>query len=336
MCWPPWLRLLDSHVYALWPSDSASSRSLCSWTACQPLGQHITAAHTLVSATQGDSRVFCPDAEGQLIHTYTVTPTAALLPAPPQSEANQQPALPADLRQVDWDPTRPWHPRACRRRGRGFGTASTCPRPSPHRIDPRSWGFGSEPAQEYVVRTRASRLRTLRRMLSAPCGQPSGQHSMVMSTVASAAASSSSLSQMPQVLLASKEHQPYPLMPHGCIAASLVQLQSETDAPRSRTGPQPTPRQRVRVALRSDDTDVASLAKAHPSSSEWAHTWRAAHSKRHWVMDVKQAVAAVRCGVVWCGVVWCGQWMCWLSWLHGTTGKVERPAEKHGPGQPHD
>ena len=39
-----------------------------------------------------------------------------------------------------------------------------------------------------------------------------------------------------------------------------------------------TPRQRVRAALRSDDTDIASLAEAHPSSPEWAHTWRAATS----------------------------------------------------------
>jgi hypothetical protein len=39
-----------------------------------------------------------------------------------------------------------------------------------------------------------------------------------------------------------------------------------------------TPRQRVRAALRSDDTDIASLAEAHPSSPEWAHTWRAARS----------------------------------------------------------
>ncbi len=35
------------------------------------------AAHILASAAPGDSRVFCPDAEGELIHTYTVTPTAA-------------------------------------------------------------------------------------------------------------------------------------------------------------------------------------------------------------------------------------------------------------------
>ncbi len=33
-------------------------------------------------------------------------------------------------------------------------------------IDPRSWGFGSDPTNEYVVRTRASRLRTLRRIIA--------------------------------------------------------------------------------------------------------------------------------------------------------------------------
>ena len=34
----------------------------------------------------------------------------------------------------------------------------------------------------------------------------------------------------------------------------------------------------MRATLRSDDTDIASLAEAHPSSPEWAHTWRAATS----------------------------------------------------------
>jgi len=33
-------------------------------------------------------------------------------------------------------------------------------------LDPRSWGFGSEPVHEYVVRSRASRLRTLRRLIA--------------------------------------------------------------------------------------------------------------------------------------------------------------------------
>ena len=33
-------------------------------------------------------------------------------------------------------------------------------------IDLRSWGFRSEAAHEYVVRTRASRLRTLRRIIA--------------------------------------------------------------------------------------------------------------------------------------------------------------------------
>ncbi len=141
-----------------------------------------------MSAAAGDSRVFCPDADGQLIHTYTVTPTAALqpaLPLPPLPEASQQPPLPADLRPVlvmDWDPTRPWHPRHMGPQARAGDAdavpAQPQPQPqlaiSPHLvgawsagvIDPRSWGFGSEPAHEYVVRTRASRLRTLRRIIA--------------------------------------------------------------------------------------------------------------------------------------------------------------------------
>ena len=77
-----------------------------SWAAhvCGPAPQPTH----LVSATTGDSRVFCPDADGHLIHTYTVTPTAALQPALPLPEAGQQPPLPADLRPVSsWTGTRP-------------------------------------------------------------------------------------------------------------------------------------------------------------------------------------------------------------------------------------
>ena len=40
---------------------------------------------------------------------------------------------------------------------------------------------------------------------------------------------------------------------------------------------------RVHAALRSGDTDIASLAEANPSSSEWAHTWRAALSQLPWI-----------------------------------------------------
>ncbi|CAL5219684.1 g1571 [Coccomyxa viridis] len=163
-----------------------------SWAAhvCGPAPQPTQ----LVSAAAGDSRVFCPDADGQLIHTYTVTPTAALQPALPLPEASQQPPLPADLRPVlvmDWDPTRPWHPRHMGPQARAGDAdavpAQPQPQPqlaiSPHLvgawsagvIDPRSWGFGSEPAHEYVVRTRASRLRTLRRIIA---GLPDAVSSM--------------------------------------------------------------------------------------------------------------------------------------------------------------
>ncbi len=108
----------------------------------------------------GDSRVFCPDAEGQLIHTYTVTPTAALLPAPPQPEASQQPALPTDLRPVlvmEWDPTRPWHPRHMGPQAHAIDAAAAPAQPQPQpelALVVGAWsagvtefkGFGSEPA----------------------------------------------------------------------------------------------------------------------------------------------------------------------------------------------
>ena len=112
-------------------------------------------------------------------------------------------------------------------------------------IDPRSWGFG---AHEYVVRTRASRLRTLRRIIA---GLPDAVSSMrpaiwpaeygdehsgirrLESRWAGIIASSSSPRQVPRVLLASEEHQTHPLTLRGCIALSLVQLLFETDAHRS-------------------------------------------------------------------------------------------------------
>ena len=112
---------------------------------------------------------------------------------------------------------------------------------------------GHEPAAYAHCNASSQACQTL----SAPCGQPSGQQSMVMSTVASATlslvgqlpgiiASRSSLNQMSQVLLASGEHQTHPLTPHGCIALSLVQLQFETDAHRSRSSQHRPSRQSLR------------------------------------------------------------------------------------------
>jgi len=51
-----------------------------SWTA-HVCGPSPRPTH-MVSAAPANRRVFCPDADGQLIHTHTVTATAAQIPAP--------------------------------------------------------------------------------------------------------------------------------------------------------------------------------------------------------------------------------------------------------------
>jgi len=102
----------------------------------------------MASAAPADSRVFCPDADGQLIHTHTVTATAALVPAPALEQDAPQPQLPADLRPVlviDWDPTRPWHPR---HRGpladlAGADAVQAAPQPEPS-LDPHMVGAWSD------------------------------------------------------------------------------------------------------------------------------------------------------------------------------------------------
>ena len=202
---------------------------------------------------------------------YTKVIDSRFQPALPLPEASQQPPLPADLRPVlvmDWDPTRPWHPRHMGPQARAGDAdavpAQPQPQPqlaiSPHLvgawsagvIDPRSWASaaslptsmssGRGPAA--CARCDASLQACQTR--SAPCGQPSGQQSTVMSTAASVAlslvgqqhgiiASSSSPRRVPRVLLASEEHQTHPLTLRGCIALSLVQLLFETDAHRSRS-----------------------------------------------------------------------------------------------------
>ena len=79
--------------------------------------------------------------------------------------------------------------------------------------DPRSWSFGSEPAHEYVVRTRASRLRTLSTVYG-------DEHSGIrrLESRWAVIASSTSLSQMLLVLLASEGHQTHP--PNASLSAS--------------------------------------------------------------------------------------------------------------------
>ena len=294
-----------------------------SWAAhvCGPSPQPTHMA----SAAPADSRVFCPDADGQLIHTYTVTATAALVLAPALEQDAPQPQLPADLRPVlvmDWDPTRPWHPRHMGPQaglaGADAAQAEPHPEPSPHLhmvgawsdgvLDPRSWGFGSEPVHEYVVRSRASRLRTLRRIIAGlpeavsamrPAIWPAqygDEHTGIRSLEARWERRWELRQQLQPPL-----HQPDVPGPTRARGAP----DPSTDAPwmhRSRPRPapardrraqqlllpapaepelqpgEPTPQQRLRAAQRSDDTDLLSLAVADPSSDEWAHTWRAIHS----------------------------------------------------------
>ncbi|CAL5222085.1 g4392 [Coccomyxa viridis] len=106
-----------------------------SWAAhvCGPAPQPTH----LVSAAAGDSRVFCPDAEGQLIHTYTTRFRHSL------SLSHSWPS----------------------------GLTSLVP----GQLASSTPDLGSEPAHEYVVRTRASRLRTLRRTIA---GLPDAVSSM--------------------------------------------------------------------------------------------------------------------------------------------------------------
>ena len=166
-------------------------------------------------------------------------------------------------------------------------------------IDPRSWGFGSEPAHEYVVRTRASRLRTLRRIIA---GLPDAVSSMRPAIwPAEYGDEHSGIRRLESRWAAAWDYrqqlQPQPDAPGPSRIRGAPD--PSTDAPwmhpyqprpapvRDRRPPQPLlaapaqptelTRQRVRAALRSDDIDIATLAEA-PSSSEWAHTWRAAQT----------------------------------------------------------
>ncbi len=117
-------------------------------------------------------------------------------------------------------------------------------------LDPRSWGFGSEPVHEYVVRSRASRLRTLRRIIAGlpdavsamrPAIWPAhygDEHTGIRRLEArwehagSSDSSSSPYCTSPtsRVPLASEGHQTPPQTLPGCIALVLAPLRLETDA----------------------------------------------------------------------------------------------------------
>ena len=147
----------------------------------------------LATAALADSRVFCLDADGQLIHTYTATFTEALVPALTLPQDALRPPLPADLRPVlvmDWDPTRPWHPRHMGAQAEVAPAYAAQAQPQPllslHIVgassagvlDPRPWGFGSEPAHGFVSGRELARFGASLQAcqtLSVPCGQPSIQ-----------------------------------------------------------------------------------------------------------------------------------------------------------------
>ncbi len=108
--------------------------------------------------------------------------------------------------------------------------------------------------------------------LSAPCGQPSGQQSMVMSTVAFATLSlvgqlpgiiaRSSLSQMSQVLLASGEHQTHAPWMHRSQPRPAPVRDRRPPQPRRCSGPQAQMPLEMRPALTAaEDT---SGAAGHP------------------------------------------------------------------------
>ena len=143
---------------------------------------------------------------------------------------------------------------------------------------PTSMSSGHEPAACAHCDASSQACQTL----SASCGQPSGQQSMVMSTVASATlslvgqlpgitASRSSLCQMSQVSLAPDPSTHAPWMHRSRPCPAPVRDRRPTQ-PLIAAPAQPaelTPRQRVCAALRSDDTDIAARSAALDRQDRW-------------------------------------------------------------------
>ena len=265
----------------------------------------------LASADPADRRIFCPGPDGHLTHTYTASSTAALLAVEqlPQPMLGQD--LPAGLRPVlviEWDPTRPWHPRHS-------AGQHQVPALGPHlvgawpdgTVDPRSWGFTSVYAHEYVVRDSASRLRALRRILA---GQQDAISPIRPTIWASAYGDEHSGIRRLEVRWAARQaaqgqhaqpEQPGPSRVRGAPdpssdAAWMHPSRSRPPPLRDRAPLQPalpaapdagaagaqaaapTQRQRLAAALRTDTTDIITLAQTQPGSEDWAHAWTAVHS----------------------------------------------------------
>ena len=265
----------------------------------------------LASADPADRRIFCPGPDGHLTHTYTASSTAALLAVEqlPQPMLGQD--LPADLRPVlviQWDPTRPWHPRHS-------AGQHQVPALGPHlvgawpdgTVDPRSWGFSSVPAHEYVVRDSASRLRALRRILAGQQDAVSpirptiwasaygDEHSGIRRLEARWAARQAAQGQHAQpeqpgpsrvrgapdpssdaAWMHPSRSRPPPLRDRAPLQPALLAAPDAGAAGAQAAAP--TQRQRLAAALRTDTTDIITLAQTQPGSEDWAHTWTAVHS----------------------------------------------------------
>ena len=297
-------------------SQPSSKRWPCSWTPCQQLGQPTSTGPSpqpthLASADPADRRIFCPGPDGHLTHTYTASSTAALLAVEqlPQPMLGQD--LPADLRPVlviQWDPTRPWHPRHS-------AGQHQVPALGPHlvgawsegTVDPRSWGFSSVPAHEYVVRDSASRLRALRRILAGQQDAVSpirptiwasaygDEHSGIRRLEARWAARQAAQGQHAQpeqpgpsrvrgapdpssdaAWMHPSRSRPPPLRDRAPLQPALLAAPDAGAAGAQAAAP--TQRQRLAAALRTDTTDIITLAQTQPGSEDWAHTWTAVHS----------------------------------------------------------
>ena len=265
----------------------------------------------LASADPADRRIFCPGPDGHLTHTYTASSTAALLAVEQLPQPIMGQDLPADLRPVlviQWDPTRPWHPRHS-------AGQHQVPALGPHlvgawsdgTVDPRSWGFSSVPAHEYVVRDSASRLRALRRILA--CQQDAvssirptiwasaygDEHSGIRRLEARWAARQAAQGQHAQpgqpgpsrvrgapdpssdaAWMHPSRSRPPPLRDRAPLQPALLAAPDAEAAGAQAAAP--TQRQRLAAALRTDTTDIITLAQTQPGSEDWAHTWTAVHS----------------------------------------------------------
>lgn len=149
-----------------------------SWLAA--LTGPLQQAPFFTSQRVSDRSVWCPTPDGALQHSYSLDMSGTLQPVFLPAQPPMQP--PADLVPavvLPWDPRRPWRP--------SHSLAAPSQQPDPPDaaqpqaqplqqplcmagtytagcIDPRTWGFGSHPAHEFVVKAASQRHRILDRI----------------------------------------------------------------------------------------------------------------------------------------------------------------------------